>query len=159
MRRPPLSSKSYISLRTMSVDSPTRWKTPMSSNIGLITRSYPAGSTMPANSATKASYRPDWGASTSKVPFGAWNSGISGRQGSGRTRSVRPVRSGDDVDRGPHRNVVEPGQVDDVQPDAAVGDVGTRGPYASVASGIDRAVNGDHGVSQPVPVGDGVGVG
>ena len=32
--RPPLSSKSYISLRTTSVPSPTRWNTSMSSNIG-----------------------------------------------------------------------------------------------------------------------------
>ena len=33
-RRPPLSSKSYISLATTSVPSPIRWNTPMSSNIG-----------------------------------------------------------------------------------------------------------------------------
>ena len=34
MRRPPLSSNSYISLRTTSVDSPTRLNTSASSNIG-----------------------------------------------------------------------------------------------------------------------------
>ena len=34
MRRPPLSSKSYISLRTTSVDSPTRWNTSRCSKIG-----------------------------------------------------------------------------------------------------------------------------
>ena len=40
-RRPPLSSKSYISLRTTSVDSPTRWNTSRCSKIGVMTRSKP----------------------------------------------------------------------------------------------------------------------
>ena len=40
-RRPPLSVSSYISLATTSVCSPTRWKTSMCSNIGVIARPYP----------------------------------------------------------------------------------------------------------------------
>ena len=48
MRRPPLSSKSYISLRTASAPSDSRWKTPISSNIGDWSSPYPARSTVVA---------------------------------------------------------------------------------------------------------------
>ena len=41
MRRPPLSSKSYISLVTTSVAAPMRWNTPRSSNIGVWIIPYP----------------------------------------------------------------------------------------------------------------------
>ena len=43
-RRPPLSSKSYISLRTMSVESPTRRKTSRCSISGVMTSPNPARS-------------------------------------------------------------------------------------------------------------------
>ena len=71
MRRPPLSSKSYISLVTMSVPSPTRSKTPRSSKVGLWRRPKPARPAAPANAATKASQRRDSGGSVSRVPTGA----------------------------------------------------------------------------------------
>ena len=55
MWRPPLSTKSYISLVTTSVASPMRWKTPRSSSSGEMTCPYPADSTTSANTPDESS--------------------------------------------------------------------------------------------------------
>ena len=78
-RRPPLSSKSYISLRTMSVESPTRRKTSRCSISGVMTSPNPARSACVANVAIKLAQRCDCGARTSAMPRGAWNSGTRGQ--------------------------------------------------------------------------------
>src|SRR5439155_22843687 len=75
-------------LRTTSVASPTRSKTPTSSNTGLTTSPYPPRPTRSANSAIRRSQRADSGGRTSRVPTGAWNSGTRPRLLGGVARIV-----------------------------------------------------------------------
>ena len=80
MWRPPLSTKSYISLDTTSVEAPSRWKTPRSSNIGGITSPYPAASTMSANTSTSRRNRAESGARMSRVPGDVWKADMVRRE-------------------------------------------------------------------------------
>ena len=76
MRRPPLSSKSYISLVTTSVPSPRRRNTPMSSNMGDCSSPYPAPCATRAKAASRVAHRADSGGMTSWVPLGARNEAV-----------------------------------------------------------------------------------
>ena len=57
--RCPLSTKSNISLRTTSVDSPMRWNTPRSSKVGVMISPYPAPAATRAKVVRTTSHGPD----------------------------------------------------------------------------------------------------